>query len=54
MNIEGRVQIYMYVKPETRERLRGIKKETGIPQWRLIELAVAMLYEKQRSGKKLT
>ena len=54
MNIDGRVQIYMYVKPETRETLRGIKGETGIPQWRLIELAVAMLHKEQRSGKKLT
>ena len=54
MNIEGRVQIYMYVKPETRETLRGMKDETGIPQWRLIELAVAMLHKKQCSGKKVT
>ena len=54
MNIEGRVQIYMYVKPETRETLRGMKEETGISEWRLIELAVAMLHKKQRSGKILT
>ena len=53
MNTKDRVQMMVYVHPNTREVLRRLSQETALPMWKIIEIAAEIIEAKKSSGDHL-